>query len=247
VSIGVGFACGDGLVICADTQITWPENHKYYESKLYLHGGSEWTVVATFAGNPELMKSFDGKFRDSMKLIPAPIDVSKMQDNVETILSFFDVLKDDPMQLSMLCGIVARNQGFKLLKTQGHLVREVPRFDYVGTGDSSLIRYLSPFLTQTRGYTTSQALRLGAYFVMQAKRYIDGCGGNTEARVLQSNGNAPRIDLLDTMEQKFLLLEHQLGRLAAYFFDNREPASEVDQAADRFVKMLKDYRPEIVR
>jgi hypothetical protein len=247
VSIGVGFLCDDGLVICADTQITWPENHKYYESKLFLHGGSDWTVVSTFAGNPELMKSFDGKFKDSMVLMPAPYSASKIQDNLETILSFFDVLRDDPMQLSTLCGIAIRNKEFKLLKTQGHLVREVPRFDYVGTGDSSLIRYLSQFLTQTRGYTTSQALRLGAYFVFQAKRYIDGCGGDTDARVLQPNGTAPRIDGLERMEQKILLLEHALSRVATYFFDSREPASEVSDAADRFGKMLIQYRPEMGR
>ena len=182
-----------------------------------------------------------------MKLMPAPYSTSTIQDNVETILSFFDVLRDDPMQLSMLCGIVVRNQEFKLLKTQGRLVREVPRFDYVGLGDSSLIRYFSPFLTQTRGYTTAQALRLGAYLVMQAKRYIDGCGGDTEARVLLPNGNAPRIDGLATMEQKFLLLEHQLGRVAAYFFDNREPDIEVDRAAEHFANLLKQYRPEMGR
>lgn len=247
VSVGVGFLCQDGIVICADTQITWPENHKYYECKIYPYGGTHWTAATTFAGNPELMKSFDGKFRESMELMPAPYTASRIQDNIETILSFLDILKDDPMQLSLLFGIVIPNKEFRLLKAEGRIVRPVPRFDYVGVGDSSLLRYLAPLLTQTGQYTSKQALNIATYLVLQAKRYVDGCGGSTDGRVLQPNGMAPRIDGLERMEQKFFLLEHQLGRLAAYFFDNREPATEVDQAAERFVKMLKDYRPEIGR
>jgi hypothetical protein len=247
VSVGVAFLCQDGIVICADTQITWPENHKYYECKIYPHGGANWTFVATFAGNPELMKSFDGKFRESMQLMPAPYTASKIQDNVETILSFFDILKDDPMQLSLLCGIVIANSEFRLLKTEGHVVRQVHRFDYVGVGDSSLLRYFAPLLTQTAQYDSKQALKIGTFLVLQAKRYVDGCGGDTNARVLQPNGMARRIDGLERMEQKFLMLEHQLGRLATYFFDNREPDTEVEEAAKKFVKALKDYRPEMLR
>ena len=86
MTIGIGFLCETGIVLCADNQITWPESHKYYECKLYPHATADWTVAMTFSGSPELMKSFNGKFRDSMALMPAPYTVSRIQDNVETIL-----------------------------------------------------------------------------------------------------------------------------------------------------------------
>src|SRR5271167_4782076 len=72
VTIGVGFLCSNGIVLCADNQITWPQFHKYYECKIYPHSTPEWATVFTFAGNPSLMKSFDGKFEGAMRLVPPP-------------------------------------------------------------------------------------------------------------------------------------------------------------------------------
>lgn len=247
MTIGIGFLCEDGIVLCADNQITWPESHKYYECKLYPHGTAGWTVAMTFSGSPELMKSFNGKLRDSMALMPAPYTVSRIQDNVETILSFFDVLKDDPMQLSLLCGIVIPGKEFRLLKTEGWIVREVSRFEYVGVGDSSVLRYLSPFLTQTRGYTISQAFNLGIYLTLQARRYIEGCGGETDAIVLKSNGRLTNFRGPHHVEQKLLLLEHFLNRAATDFFDDRSTEEEFKDSVERLTKALKEYRPEVHR
>src|SRR5271165_1553360 len=73
VTIGIGFLCSDGIVLCADNQITWPGSHKHHKSKIYHHDSSaEWKAVFTFAGNPDLMESFNGKFRDTMTIMRAP-------------------------------------------------------------------------------------------------------------------------------------------------------------------------------
>src|ERR1700691_6315771 len=69
VTIGVGFLCEDGIVLCADNQITWPQSHKYYECKIYEHRTNEWSMLNTFSGDPDLVKSFNGKFRDAMSKI----------------------------------------------------------------------------------------------------------------------------------------------------------------------------------
>ncbi|HEY6306619.1 MAG TPA: hypothetical protein VI488_09210, partial [Candidatus Angelobacter sp.] len=77
MSIGVGFHCPCGIVLCADTQITYPANHKYYEKKIYLQAQGDWLAGFSYAGNPNLMKSFDGKFRDAMTVIPGPYTAAK--------------------------------------------------------------------------------------------------------------------------------------------------------------------------
>src|SRR4029077_7471690 len=96
----------------------------------------------------------------------------------------------------------------KLLKTERKAVSEVRNVDYVGVGDSSLLRYLSPLIVLGRLPTTNQAQYLGTYLVQQAKCYVDGCGGSTQAMTLQRDGFA--IISLDAsqVEDRLLKLEH---------------------------------------
>lgn len=103
VTIGIGFLCQDGIVLCADNQITWPQSHKAYECKIYLHFTDEWWMVNTFAGDVDLVKSFNGKFEDAMTKISAPYTAAKIQDVIETVLSFLNVLDANPADLWMLC------------------------------------------------------------------------------------------------------------------------------------------------
>jgi hypothetical protein len=63
VTIGIGFKCIDGIVICADTQITVPESHTYYAPKIWddRDPDNRWSLVFTYAGSPDLMDSFKDK------------------------------------------------------------------------------------------------------------------------------------------------------------------------------------------
>jgi hypothetical protein len=51
-----------GIVLCSDTQITFPESHKYYEHKIYPPTNPSWSIAFTYAGSPNLMKMFNLKF-----------------------------------------------------------------------------------------------------------------------------------------------------------------------------------------
>ena len=121
------------------------------------------------------------------------------------------------MQLSLLCGIVIPDKEFRLVKTEGWNVREVERSDYVGVGDSSLLRFLAPLLVRRRVFLTKEAYNISAYLVFQAKRYVDGCGGNTDAVIMEKNGHATNIHLRrggrGSIEPQFQLMEHTLGEL----------------------------------
>src|ERR1700719_3848454 len=60
VTIGVGIKCTDGIVLCADSQFTFQNSHKFYDTKIYnLHLDKRpgW-VCFTFAGDPGLMDMF---------------------------------------------------------------------------------------------------------------------------------------------------------------------------------------------
>lgn len=244
MTIGVGFLCADGIVLCADAQMTAADSHKYYECKIYTRRESQATAAFTFAGNPSLMKAFYAKFVQAMGAIAAPATADQLQDAIETVLSMMDTLDADRQGLYMLCGIAAAQRELRLLKTEAKLVSPVAHFDYVGIGDSSLLRYLS-FMTMSRPLTsTRQAYVLGTYLVMAAKRNIDGCGGDTNALILQSHGTFEMngAQQTDTVEQNLLMSEYFARAASSAFFDTATTEEQFDSHLERLSRNLKDFR-----
>jgi hypothetical protein len=245
VTVGVGFLCDNGVVLCADTQITWPQNHKYYESKIYPHRTAHWTMVNTFSGDPSLAKSFNAKFDDAMSLINKPVTLALIADVIETTLSFFDsVLTGDPGQLSMLCAVVVPDKEIALLKTTGTVVNRVVNYDYVGVGDSSVLRYLAQMVAHVHLvglHSVFQATLLGTYLVLKAKTFVDGCGGDTDIFIVRPNGGIePRNNESYNLEQHCLMMEQKVKAVLGCYFDNR-----VDN--DSFVKVLSNLDDALKR
>lgn len=231
MTIAIGFRCSDGVVLAADTQLTARDSHKLYETKMQPHLTEEHNVTFSFAGDYTLWRSFNEKFAQALQLVPRPLTVPKIKNTIEAVLSLFDVLDTNPAELNLLCGIAVPDSGFTLCKTQGHAIHEVSGYEYVGVGDSSLLRFLGPLLTQPppvapigqSGVIVRQAVMIATYMVMKAKTNIDGCGGDTDVWVVRSDGNLRVESLSDIyrIEQMMLMLEHHLKHVATHFFDKR--------------------------
>jgi hypothetical protein len=98
-----------------------------------------------------------------------------------------------------------------------------------------------------REFLTREAYNISAYLVFQAKRYVDGCGGNTDAVIMEKNGHATNIHLRSGgrggIEPQFQLMEHTLGELASAFFDSRTSDDEVKRSLDLLASTITDNRP----
>jgi hypothetical protein len=246
VTIGIGFLCSDGIVLCSDTQVTWQQFHKYYEHKIRSHGGDGWTLAFTYSGNPSVMKMFDGKFANAAaSYLNNPPDARTVQNMVETVLSTIDVLDNDPNSLCMLCGIVIPKKEMLLIHTEGKVVSTVDEHHFVGCGDSSVLRYLIPTLTKhSSGYSAWQAVNIGVYLTLQAKRYVDGCGGDTDILILKPNGHTTTTEAYH-IEQELLKLEFLMDRTATGLFDIAMSDEEFQDHLKRFVKAVEDEREEL--
>jgi hypothetical protein len=239
VTIGVGFRCDDEIVICADNQITWPQSHKYYECKIYPHRTDDWTLVNTFSGDPELVKAFNERFGEAMPHAPKPHTARQVRSVIESVLSQMDDVAD----LYMLCAVVIPQAEMRLYRTSGKIVREVDTYDYIGVGDTSLLRYLGSLLTESvvpSGYGSEYAYQLGCYFVLKAKVFIEGCGGDTDAVIVRPHGH---IDVRNgdtyNTEQDFMWLEKTFRMAAAACLDGRVPERNVDDLLAQMVEKLK--------
>ena len=233
-----GSSAKRGLFCVRIRKITYPESHKYYDHKIYKLGvNGKWLTAFTFAGSPLLMKQFHQRFSAAMNGAGDPQTVESIADVVEQVLLGMPTLDTDPGGLHMLGGIVIPKAESCLLRTEFKTVTRVDKHDYIGIGDSSLLRYLIPLLTRRSSYDARQAEYIGVYLTLQAKRFVDGCGGDTDIYTLKHEGYGVLGDA-HRMEQRLLMLEHQLGQAASGFFDPRTSDEEFAETATRLAEFL---------
>jgi hypothetical protein len=143
---------------------------------------------------------------------------------------------------------VISNKEIKLVRTEGKLLSDVSSFDYVGCGDSSVLRYLAPIMAdKDRWMSINQALQVGTHWVLQAKRYAEDCGGDTDAFVLHWNGGMQtRSNMTYNWEQHCLRLERDAGKIFQSFWDTSVDAAQFDQILDRFCVHLREERTTVL-
>ncbi|MFY9907853.1 MAG: hypothetical protein WAK62_22060, partial [Terriglobales bacterium] len=113
--------------------------------------------------------------------------------------------------LQTLIGIRLR-RNFYLFKTTHHKVVE-GFTDWIGSGDSSALRYLCDFLLQTR-LSVQEAHVIGSYIVSVANRYVDGCSGGPDATTIYSDGTIGENSGGPFLNSKarFISCEEQVGK-----------------------------------
>jgi len=244
--MGIGFFCSDGIVLCADTQITW-KDHKAYECKIHPVGGIDWVGAFTYAGNPHLVKSFKTRF---LELLPnhaadgGNTTTKEIREIIETALCFFDELRNDPTALTLLFGVGIPQKGMRLFRTEGQVVSDVQLFDYVGCGDSSLLRCLGPLLIdKDEALTMSRALIVGTYLVLKAKTYVQDCGGDTDAFTLSWAGRMQtRSGMTYNWEQHSLRLERDVSKVLRSIGDDSVTNEDASERMDILCKRIREER-----
>jgi hypothetical protein len=245
VTIGIGCLCEQGILLAADTQITFPESHKYYECKIYYHGvAGEWATGFTFAGSPAVMKRFDSEFKRLMESSDKPDlkrDIRNIVEIIETALEFVEY-----SEITLLCGVAVFGE-VKLFRTEGRTVSPVRKYDYIGVGDSSLLRYLCPILwDRAIEHTSKQALCLAVYSILQAKRYIEDCGGDTDVLMIYPECRTAALSSgTYNMEQQLLRLENDISTLCDAALSPLINDALFDQNLDRFCETVKSMRQSL--
>ena len=241
MTIGIGFTCQDSIVLCSERQITYGGSHKRYERKIFSGGTSSWSVAFSYAGDPGMMKSVCDEFSVAMEAKAVPFTVEVIRKQIaETLLNL-----KAPEEFYMLCGIVIPSREMKLLRTEAGRISSVVDGSFIGIADTSILSYLYNLLAQsaTGTYSARQAELIGRYVVLQAKNWIDGCGGETDVIILRSDGRiepSPRFPA--GVEAHLAIIERHISQLAEAFFDERITAQDFDTRLDGFSKAIKEKR-----
>lgn len=208
VTIVVGFRCVDGIVICADQQVTASGAFKYHEPKISKEDFDNFTAVFSYAGSPEQANEVHDKICTVLHNTPIEKDVIEIvRATTEGILADMTRWYTE-LDLQMLIGVNSWREGVDLLKFGGKGVYVARAF-----GDSSLIRFLADKL-YSKSLTVKSGMDLAIYLVKKAEDYIDGCGGPIDVIALEPIDRSYKRVSQDFTQQRLTKMEAQEKFLA---------------------------------
>lgn len=245
VTIALGFNCVDGVVLCADRQMTATGWHKYNESKMYAISGfgeqPTYTVMLTYAGSPHVMKAMHQKIADTATDDTHFVSIGSLKGLLEGCLS--EMTREDVETTNFLCGFCRKGGTLGLLRTNGYQVYEVGGYDCIGVGDSSLLRFLSKLLVSSP-MRAWPAVAVGDYMVKQAKEFIDGCGGPTDIYILRGDGKCapPSSGWTEKKSEISEAIEHDVRGLI-WMMMNDGPQNKIEDFWNALRIRVRDFFP----
>ncbi|HXZ13449.1 MAG TPA: hypothetical protein VEG64_13765 [Candidatus Sulfotelmatobacter sp.] len=185
MTIGLGFTSRNGVILAADRQVTVQGYFKDHEPKLVINDHPECRVVSTYAYLPSLANILNDKVDLILKTIAKPHG----EEIVEIITTEAKKLKKQyPSEMrsqQFLWAVSTPSERARLIRISAG-INDEPQWACIGIGDSSLVRYfVSQIPAIPPAYLPAKEVsRLAIYIVQQAKNFVDGCGGETDAVIV---------------------------------------------------------------
>jgi hypothetical protein len=232
LSLAIASICTDGLVLSAERELG-TQFVKHYERKLSsfpLAAGRGWVVLG-YAGSPDTMKTIQEKLRN--KLEGQDKTRQEIWEDLEGVLD--ETLPEHPdIDQQLLCGF-SESRKLHLLKSYNRTVSPVPVWDCVGFGDCALTRYLGGIFLEDRIHLPLyRAVPICVYMVAQAKKYVPGCGGQTDLIVMTRQGEILWHSVPAHVETACNAVEHSIN---AVLTSATEPNTDI-QSIQSLVEVL---------
>lgn len=186
MTIGVGFVCGNGLVIGADRKVTNPDEYTFEEQKVDAIAWANGAAIWSYSGNPDTAKNVRAELQSRF----AAHSTVFRRDIKKQIQEVLRACLNKGERFNMLYGAQTKNEAYILLMATTDKIAEVDKCEIIGGGDSSLSRYLRGLILNLPfPPLIDQAVIAATYIIQQAKRY-DGhyCGGATDVYALDFDG-----------------------------------------------------------
>lgn len=237
VTIGAGFLCTDGVVLCADTQETINDLTKTRASKLMVKEAPDRKLVIAGAGDSAFIDKLIELIWCATLSANATIDdVSDMvKDTVtETHRRYKEFYHVGMMPTAeLLFGVWVQGQGVRLYTTEGPIVNRVDKTQTVGVG-WVLADYIIDRMFRS-SMSAMEARTLAAYMLLRVKEYVAGCGGDSEIVILQNDGAIHKMRDLTASR-----LASVISR-AEIYLPNVMIAMAMGHSKREFDRILKDF------
>jgi 20S proteasome alpha/beta subunit len=254
VTIAVGFYRGDGLVLCADTQETI-SGFKRNVPKIVFKPDVvyERTPCAVFAG------AGDGPLVDHL------IDKlwRKMATSTDSLAHMIGAMEDELIHVykrltpcyhpgfmpdaQFLVGVFCPPNHLQLVEISGPVLTRNITAKAIGCGDT-LSSYIEERLSSPKA-GLSEVIQVAIYIVDQAKKHVDGCGGETHVVTLTDSGKLeifPQFQV-QPMTKRIEEIDRLARIIAASAMDENIPNDAVrltlESVMEDLLKARENFRP----
>src|ERR1700687_2217382 len=164
----MGFRCRDGIVLCADQQVSSTGALKSYERTITVEVEERQSIVLAYSGLPSLAREFRKEIRKTIAHAEIPSDL--------LYLAASEVLTDmgrhhANMDLQLLIGRAAVFETPALFEFDGSVLRVADDFTFLGTGNSSSLRFQAETMYSPQ-MNIEEATNLAIHLIHHAGQYM---------------------------------------------------------------------------
>jgi 20S proteasome alpha/beta subunit len=221
MTIVLGFKCEGGIVLCADQQISAPDAFKYHERKITAVESGVCKVIFGYSGLPSLAREAQEKITKGLHDAGTRINGELVHSITDDVLTNMGRHYTD-IQLQLLIATCVWLEQPELLKFDGKGLHKADDFNYLGIGDSSLIRYLAK-THYSETLDIDAGLNLGIYLVRKAEQHIDHCGGPIDITYLADWDDSCTFMPEEEVEKRVKEMEKQERLLTNLLFSETSP------------------------
>jgi hypothetical protein len=259
VTIIAGFRTLDGIVICGDTQETIGSLSKRNVAKVRVEpwyvetSGTVWRAVgqgvigACFcgAGDGPFIDMLTGRLWDSVKSCSMLDEASRAAEHElkNAYREYGGIFQHGFCpSVDLIYGLKVGEESV-MFHSVGPIVNSVETYCSAGIG-----YYMADFLAsrmQPQKLDVYQCVVLAAYIILQAKEYVDGCGGESHIAVLRHKGRSGLVDRarIEAITTVLRSLDNALGDVLIAAADMRR-AENVVNAIDHLTAEIHFQRTE---
>lgn len=216
MTIALGFPYLEGMLVCADTQMSYPTGTKYAEQKITTGEIEDCRYIFAFAGDLGLATEIRTKIFRKIALYIKETKTSPLTEElhaiVETAINGYNRLEVN-LEIEFLLAIYPKGETPAIIHFSGRGINvTTDEIVVLGCGNESLTRYLTENLFIT-DLDWEHALALGCYIVKKATQYVQFCGEPIEAARLTQNSvwevDSQNIDWACTITERQEVKMHE--------------------------------------
>ena len=198
VCVGVPFS--NGIVLAADTQVT-ATNYKDYAPKLGFTGTRSFCVGMAGSGYLDLLNDTIDSLTKHLPTVGGN-SIQEIHDKIRNKLTaIYRPHRKDARSQQLLTAICIPPESPRLFVWRTNIPSE-EGIAVIGCGDVELTRFLKSLIS-AQPQTADEALHWALYVVWRAKKFVNGCGGDTGALIVTNDAKVekvtcPRTQYLET-------------------------------------------------
>ena len=187
----MGFRCRDGIVLCADQQVPSTSASKSHQRTITVEVEEHQSIVLAYSGLPSLARKFRKEIRNKIGHAEIPSDLLYLAaDEVLADMSS----RNSNMDLQLLIGKAAVYEVPTLFEFDGSALRVADDFSFLGTGNSSLLRFQAETMYSPQ-MNIEEATNLAIHLIHKAGQDIDTdiYGGPMNTAIMKSGEECCQI------------------------------------------------------